>query len=96
MENLRGMAEFAESDPEAVDALQSQLERLENTIRTEGFSSSVLAAIAGLSSILSSLGQTDMCHLGRGAPAPRWSAIIEGKEYSTCGHAPPHIQLKLR
>lgn len=94
MESLRGMPEFADSDPDAVDALQSELELLEHKIRTEGFSADVLAAIGALSSILSSLGQTDMCHLGKGAPAPRWGAVIGGQEYSTCGHAPPHIKLK--
>lgn len=94
MENLRNLPEFAASDEEAVEALQSELEELEARIRTEGFSARVLTDIGALSRILSSFGHSDMCHLGTGAPAPRWSAVIGGREYTTCGHAPPHIRLK--
>lgn len=94
MDDLREMKEFANSDPEAIGALQIELQQLETRILAEGFSSSVIVAIASMSRLLSSLGQTDMCHLGEGAPAPRWDGVLGGMEYSTCGHCPPHIQLK--
>lgn len=94
MDDLKKLPDFANSDPAALEILQSQLERLEGQIKANGMTEAVLRAIGSLSKVLSAPSYTDMCHRGDDAPAPQWETTLDDVAYITCAHNPPHIRLK--
>lgn len=93
MTKLKDMPEFSESDPKAVAALQDELDTLELKIKAEGMTKDNLASLSSLMRIMPAMGQ-DMCHQGQGDPAPRWEGKVGDLVYVTCGHSPPHLELK--
>lgn len=93
MDRLRDLPQFQNVDDTVVDDFQSALDRIEVTVRDRGFTPDLLGELRDLLTLMPRMG-TNQCHKGTGAPAPQWETTIHSTTYITCGHNPPHIQVK--
>ena len=81
----------------AREKLRGQVRELGDMIQTGLITPEMVERIEGLSKILPGLIQRqgfDMCDQGDGAQALQWDVKIAGVTYTTCGHNPPHVELK--
>ena len=92
--DLKGLSAFDNVEVDAIQLLQKELDAIEAQIRETGLTPELLGQLGSFFRIVPMSMGTNMCHQGRGAPAPQWEEDLGDITFITCGHNPAHIRIK--